>query len=92
MTRRIPLGDLSERAKENALLTLQGALKDLRSRLEDAAERSPTVRRVLQDWSRRYEPRLAFLERAYVREGEGARRERETARNDLVWKSLGGDS
>jgi hypothetical protein len=88
MRREVRLADLTEREKENALLTLQGALKDLRSRIEKAAERSPTARRVLKDWSHRYEERLGFLERAYTREVASRQLERQAARNDRVWASM----
>ena len=75
MTREVRLGDLTEREKENALLTLQGALKDLRSRVEEASERSYAARRILKEWSHRYEERLGFLERAYVPDRSVARRD-----------------
>ena len=88
MSREVRLADLTEREKENALLTLQGALKDLRSRLDEAAERSPAARRVLKDWSHRYEERLGFLERAYVREVAGRRLQRQAAHNDRVWATM----
>lgn len=88
MTREVRLGDLTEREKENALLTLQGALKDLRSRLERASERSPTARRILKEWAARYEERLGFLERAYLREVAERQLERRAAHNDRVWASM----
>jgi len=88
MRRQVRLADLTEREKENALLTLHGALKDLRSRLEKAAERSPAARRVLKDWSESYEGRLGFLERAYIREVAGRQLERQAAHNDRVWATM----
>jgi hypothetical protein len=85
MTREVRLDDLTEREKENALLTLQGALKDLRAGLDEAAERSPVARKLLRDWSRRYEPRFGFLERVYVRQLASQEVERKAARNDRLW-------
>jgi hypothetical protein len=67
MAREVRLGDLSEREKDSTILVLAGYSRRLRTVLEDEAKRNGRVRRELDKLTDEYAPRLAFLERTYIR-------------------------
>jgi CII-binding regulator of phage lambda lysogenization HflD len=88
VTREIQLSELTDREKDNVILVLGGALKDLRSRVELVAKTNFQTRRQLEEWAKTYAPRLGFLERAYAR-GTDARAElRKRVVNDRLWNRL----
>ena len=89
MAREIQLSDLTDREKDNVILVLGGALKDLRSRVELVAKTNFQTRRQLEEWSETYSPRLGFLERAYSRRNDEREQLKARVANDRFWSRIG---
>ncbi len=92
MSRQVRLSEFTDREKDAALLVLSGFARAQGELLRELAERSPYAKRRLGELLATYEPRMAFLERAYVREVARRPAERQVRRNDGFWAGLGAEA
>ena len=88
MSRQVRLSELTDREKDTAILTLSGFARSQGELLRELAERSPYAKRRLGELLETYAPRMAFLERAYVRELARGLEQRRIRQNDGIWDRL----
>ena len=88
MIRQIRLSDMSEREKDSAILTLSALAKAQYELLHELADRSPYAKRRMEKLVETHEPRLAFLERAYVRGLNREWADNDVRRNEVFWNQL----
>lgn len=82
MGREGRLSELTEREKDNVILVLAGAVKDLRSRFEEVSMVSRIARSELLAWQEQFGRKLGFLEKTYSRTVIASRENARTAAND----------